>query len=248
MLDPALNKEDISEGDVIALGDIHATWKPYEDFLNWVKGSEATVVLLGDLIDRGGDDLKTLNATKTLIEDPEAWGLHSFHVLMGNHEKMFLESFADWGDGLEIFFQSATQWFSNGGSRENAEEMARDHYEWISKLPYLLTIGDTIFVHGGIWPGVDPRGRSSREAASLLWMREPFLRLGPKLGAWTTKYKRVVHGHTPTFLERGHWSFSPVNLVDRVNIDTGCCFSGEEGEGRLTAYNVTKGTFKQFFK
>jgi hypothetical protein len=48
----------IQPGDVVALGDIHATWPLFEQFLDWVKDSQATVVLLGDMCDRGGGDLK----------------------------------------------------------------------------------------------------------------------------------------------------------------------------------------------
>lgn len=241
--------DKINPGDVIALGDVHGTWKPYREFLKWVHGSGAIVVILGDLIDRGGQDLEVLEATRQIYEEPESWGLGSVHVLKGNHERMFLDSFSDWGDGLELFFQSAQIWFSNGGSRENAETMARSHYQWINELPVLITIGDTMFVHGGVTPGYDPRGllaQSTRYHETLLWMRNPFLNMGPLLDEWEAPFKRVVHGHTPTVFESPDQGFLPVHRGDRVNIDTGCCFKTENGNGRLTAYNVTQDTFKQF--
>jgi serine/threonine protein phosphatase 1 len=240
--------DEIHPGDILALGDVHATWKPYGEFLSWVKGSGASIVVLGDLIDRGGEDLKVLGATRNIMEDPESWGLFSFHVLMGNHEKMFLDSFSDWGEGLELFYQSASIWFSNGGSESASEQMAKEHYGWIKELPFMVTVGDTMFVHGGIPPGRDPRERLDPQgASSVLWMRRPFLTQGPMFQDWTSNFKTVVHGHTPTPFELGHWSFEPLHRGDRVNIDTGSCFTTEEGEqGRLTAYNVTQNTFKQF--
>lgn len=43
----------IEPGDIIAVGDIHARYDLFEEFLNHVRGSQATVILLGDIIDRG---------------------------------------------------------------------------------------------------------------------------------------------------------------------------------------------------
>jgi serine/threonine protein phosphatase 1 len=241
--------DNIEPGDVIALGDVHATWKPYSEFLRWVRDSEAIVVILGDLIDRGGEDLKVLEATRRIHEDPETWGVESFYVLKGNHEQMFLDSFSDWGEGPELFFQSARIWFENGGSYDHGEEMARLHYDWVKNLPVLMTIGDTMFVHGGVSPGHDPReflGKDHYAANSLMWMRKPFLQFGPLFEKWNAPFTRVVHGHTPTPFEGPEQGFLPVLKKDRVNIDTGCYFKGEEETGRLTAYNVTQKTFKQF--
>lgn len=248
--------DKIQTGDVIAVGDIHGTWTLFKKLLDWVQGSGATLVLLGDLIDRGGEDLKVLNAVKKLLDDPQSLGLESTHVLMGNHEKMFLDSFGDWGEGLRLL-GSAAVWFGNGGSREHCEEMARDHYDWVRNLPVLLTIGDTLFVHGGIYPGSDPRDelQQYRAAETFLWMRQPFLREGPKFESWSSPFKRVVHGHTPTFFETGSFETIPVVKEDRVNIDTGAFIHSEKEKlngktsaihGRLTAFNVTQNTFQQF--
>jgi hypothetical protein len=243
--------DSVSPGNVIAIGDIHGTWEPYSQFLDWIRDSGAVIVSLGDLIDRGADDLKVLETSKALNEDPESWGLSSYHVLKGNHEKMFLDSFYIEDGKKRLFFQSAVEWFTNGGSEANAQEMADKYYEWVSDLPILLKIGETIFVHGGTPPGKDPEVSIMEGRPDiLLWMREPFLRYGPQLEKWTDKYKRVVHGHTPTIFEEGGISFLPVQKDQRVNIDTGAFIKinskGEVKHGRLTAYNVTQNTFKQF--
>ena len=78
-------------GDVIAIGDIHARYDCLEAMLQRLKGTGARVILLGDLIDRGGEDVKVLDRVKGLLDDPESLGLESFYVLMGNHERMFLD-------------------------------------------------------------------------------------------------------------------------------------------------------------
>jgi len=48
--------QTINPGDVIVLGDIHGCFNLYESFLDHVRNSGGTVILLGDLIDRGPKD------------------------------------------------------------------------------------------------------------------------------------------------------------------------------------------------
>lgn len=234
----------LQPGDVVALGDIHATAELYFEFLDWVKDSSATVILLGDMIDRGKRDLEVLDATRTLLEYCEGWGLQAFYALMGNHERMFL-------DGL-LCSQSYRLWIENGGNAQQVDAMEREHRDWIRDLPLYMTIGDTMFIHGGIFPGHNPAEDLPEKAESFLWMRDPFLKFGPQFKKWNPRLKRVVHGHTPTFFERDGEGFDeergvciPVVKKDRVNIDTGACF---RKEGCLTAYNVTQNTFRQFLR
>ena len=48
---------DISPGDVIAVGDVHGRYDLLDSLLAKLRGSEATVILLGDMIDRGGQEI-----------------------------------------------------------------------------------------------------------------------------------------------------------------------------------------------
>lgn len=238
----------VEPGDVIAVGDIHATWEPYRQFLDWVEGTQAVVVLLGDLIDRGKEDLVVLEETRQRLEEPEKFGLEAFYAIKGNHEEMFLNAAFD---GIAPFRTTTLEWLNNGGNFEDKFEMIDNHAYWLRQLPVYLIIGDTLFIHGGIFPGKDPAlALEENRADDLLWMREPFLRFGPQFERWNPKLKRVVHGHTPTVFEEynreNDLGFAPVVMEDRVNIDTGACFKGEEGF--LTAYNVTQNTFKFFHK
>lgn len=215
----------INPGDVIAVGDIHARYDVFLEFMNWVKGSGAVVILLGDLIDRGEEDIKVLNAVKKAMDDPASWGLESFYVLMGNHEKMFI-------DAVEAGGSSTVVWYKNGGNLSEFEAM-KAHFNWIRDLPIYMTVGDSMFIHGGVYPGQNPaKAIMDRQADNLLWMRGSFLKYGPELDRWSHKLKRVVHGHTIT--DR------PEIKDQRVAIDTEAFFSG-----KLTAYNATRGKFWQ---
>ena len=93
-----------------------------------------------------------------------------------------------------------------------------------SMIPTLL-VGDYLFVHAGIRPGV-PLGQQERD--DLMWIRDEFLDSGVDHG------KVVVHGHS---IRR-----EPEVRSNRIGIDTGA-FS----TGRLTAL-VLEGETMQFIQ
>ena len=220
----------INAGDVIAVGDIHGRLDLLNTFLDRVQGSGATVIILGDMIDRGPDDPGVLARVASLLDDPDSCGLGAFHALRGNHEKMFMDACDDGRDSWAL-------WAQNGGAFSKIDEMA-PHLEWIRELPIYMVVGDTMFVHAGVFPGCNPAKQiAERRADDLVWMRQPFLKTGPVLGAWTDKIKRVVHGHTPYFEKdlRGKPNISKDE--DRIGIDTGAYFTS-----LLGSYNATQNT------
>ena len=218
--------EIISPGDVIAVGDIHGRMDLYQLFLDHVKDSDATVILLGDLIDRGPDDMAVLNCTRDLLFDPESWGLRAFYALRGNHENMFLDA---------ISASSGTiLWWENGGNVAEIHNMAF-HEDWVSQLPIYMTVGDTMFIHAGIYPGHDPaKAIADGKTSNLVWMRQPFLTLGPQFYKWSKTLKQIVFGHTPMCDQ-------PYRIPDGVCIDSGAYYTDI-----LTSYNITKNTFNSF--
>ena len=218
--------QKVKPGDVVALGDIHGRFDLYELFLDHVKGTGTTVVLLGDLIDRGTEDMAVLNRTKELLQDPESWGLQSFYALRGNHEKMFLDAVDGYNIGL---------WYDNGGNVKELDNMAY-HRDWISQLPIYITIGETMFAHAGVYPGHNPaKAIADGKADNLVWMRNPFLTRGPEFYDWTDNLKKIVFGHTPLQAPM------PYRIPHGVCIDSGAYHTGI-----LTSYNVTRDTFWQY--
>jgi serine/threonine protein phosphatase 1 len=216
----------IRPNDVIALGDIHGRMDLYSLFLDHIKDSGANIILLGDLIDRGPEDMAVLNRTRDLLLDPESWGLQSFYALRGNHEKMFLDAVDGYGIGL---------WYDNGGNVEEIDNLAY-HEDWISQLPIYMTVGETMFVHAGIYPGHNPaKAIADGKTDNLVWMREPFLTCGPRFYAWSDNLKQIIFGHTPL---KAHM---PYRIPHGVCIDSGAYFTGV-----LTSYNVTRDSFTQF--
>jgi serine/threonine protein phosphatase 1 len=225
---------------VYAVGDVHGRL----DLLSALRDAiereiadsprtEPVVILLGDLVDRGPDSAGVLRTARE-------WGAQrTLHVLLGNHEEMFLRSFAD----LDVLRQ-----FLRHGGRETLlsygiprkryaaadvreiQQLAREavpieDLEFIAGFEDMITVGDYLFVHAGIAPGVPI---AEQKTSDLRWIREPFLSYLEDHGAV------VVHGHTI--------AGQPVLRANRIGIDTGAYDSG-----RLTAL-VLEGTGRRFLE
>ena len=228
----ATYSDTIHPGDVIAVGDIHGRLDLLDVFLDSVRNTQTTVILLGDLIDRGPEDLGVLERVEKLLEEPEYWGLEAAYALRGNHEQMYL-------DACEGNYVGT--WAGNGGKYKQLDQLSL-HSNWIRNLPIYLTVGDTMFIHAGVFPGVDPaESIESGRIESLVWVREPFMTIGPQLEKWTDKIKRVVHGHTPFFEDEQLGQVNVSQKGDRIGIDSGAYFTGI-----LTSYNSTQNTFNKY--
>lgn len=176
--------------------------------------AEATLVHLGDYIDRGPDSAAVV---AMLLHGPAVPAARVVN-LMGNHEDMMLAALTEGGS------ESAVHWMANGGAeslRSWCVPERRRPAQWCGFIPeahlaFLRGLalshreGPYLFVHAGIRPGV-PLDRQSRE--DLVWIREPFLSWPGELGAV------VVHGHTP--------SREPVVKANRIGIDTGAVIGGK---------------------
>jgi serine/threonine protein phosphatase 1 len=225
---------------VYAVGDIHGRRDLFEALVAAIDADDAgaapaetTVVLLGDLVDRGPDSAGVV----ALARDWQA--RRRVRILGGNHEEMFLRSF----DELEIF----RHFLRHGGREtalsygvdraaflqadlEEAQQLMRDHVPaqdlvYLAGFEDMVAIGDYLFVHAGI----DPRQPiDEQKPRDLRWIREPFLSHPESYGPV------VVHGHTISDV--------PEDCGNRIGIDTGAFMSG-----RLTAL-VLEGTSRRYLE
>jgi len=222
---------------VYAIGDIHgrldlldiAHAKIAADARN-APEERRIIVHLGDYIDRGPDSAPTI---ERLIAGPPE-GFEAVH-LIGNHEDTLIRFLDDvrfgpqWlGFGGMATLQSyGVRRPSSGSNRERWEALRSamraalpiEHLVFLRSLHPFHAIGDYLFVHAGVRPGV-PIERQSPE--DLIWIRDVFLDSDADFGAV------VVHGHSVTR--------DPDLRANRINIDTGACFTG-----RLTCL-VLRGT------
>jgi serine/threonine protein phosphatase 1 len=224
-------KPIINPKDVIAVGDIHGCYDLLQEFVETVRNTGAVVIFLGDIIDRGANDLEVVDKICDMTRQPQNYGLESVTCLRGNHEQMFIDAVKKPGSEFLL-------WIRNGGNFEVFGEL-QEYLEWMDELPIFTTIRDTLYIHGGCIPGQDPNDTIiNGEVSKLMWIREPFTKVGPKLEEWSTTLKKVVFGHTPlTGANQGQ----TYDIPGGVCIDTGCYFTG-----KLTAYNTTQDSFLTF--
>ena len=213
---------------VYAVGDIHGRLDLFERMIDLIEADDAasepartTVILLGDLVDRGPD-------SAAVVARARAWQqVRPVRILAGNHEEMFLKSFED-TDVLKHFlrFGGKETVLSYGIDPEayrtaDVDEVQammhaavpEEERRYIAGFEDLIAIGDYLFVHAGIRPRTS---LEEQQVKDLRWIREPFLSHPEPFGAV------VVHGHTITD--------GPVDRGNRIGIDTGAYVSG-----RLTA-------------
>jgi serine/threonine protein phosphatase 1 len=121
---------------------------------------------------------------------------------------------ASYGVDIERLLVSGAS--ANAWRSAFAEALPSTHLAFFKTLELSLSVGDYLFVHAGLRPGVP---LSAQGESDLIWIRGPFL---DHAGSFD---QIVVHGHTP--------GDEPVVRPNRIGIDTGAFFTG-----RLTALRL----------
>lgn len=213
---------------VYAIGDIHGMRGALDRLLAMITDDlsgfqgEASLIFLGDYVDRGPDSRAVIDR---LIGGNLPGDRHIF--LKGNHEEVMLQVM-DGRDDREmgwLAFGGIETLDSYGIDRVAVRKAGRgvgsalraavpdSHRLFLHHLQMEARVGDYLFVHAGIRPGVPLDEQADRDR---IWIRETFLHSEEDHGAV------VVHGHSI--------SAEPVVRANRIGIDTGCFASG-----RLTA-------------
>ena len=197
--------------------DIHGHREKLDAALRLIEaesGPAATIVFLGDLVDRGPDSRGVIQKLIDGIGAGRDWT-----VLRGNHDQLFLDFLDRQPDEpghhgwLTTTMGGRETLASYGLYRRDREAALRAvpqaHVDFLAGLPHAHETDDLFLCHAGIRPGV-PLAEQSAE--DLLWMREPFLSDRRDHG------KLVVHGHTPV-----DW---PEHHGNRVALDGGAGWGG----------------------
>ncbi|OAN50064.1 metallophosphoesterase family protein [Magnetospirillum moscoviense] len=229
--DPASCFPSVPSGcRVYAIGDVHGRADLLDQLLARIaEDAQAnahkalSLVFLGDFVDRG---LHSKAVVDRLIAGPPSTGplaKAAWVCLRGNHEDYLVRFFTDQGSGRA--------WCANGGvatvesyagplTDEQRTDLAalqlafiralpRNHLRFLSRLPLWHLIGDYLFVHAGIRPGIR---LEDQDPGDMLWIRDEFL-FDPTPHPWV-----VVHGHSQRPL--------PEVRANRIGIDTGAYRSG----------------------
>ena len=215
---------------VYAIGDIHGRADLLEALIRLIRAdiqiaspaNRPIVVTLGDYIDRGGESGRVLDILCRAEFAPD------FHLvpLRGNHDQFLLDfleqpvlgrSWINYGGGATLAAYGVpvprTQtdenaWIAAG--EQLAEIIPSEHLEFIRRAAFVYTLGDYVFVHAGVRPGVP---LDQQKTSDLISIRDVFL-----------SSRNPLPGHVVVF---GHTPFE-TPLVDqaRIGVDTGACATG----------------------
>ena len=212
------------------VGDIHGRLDLLDQLLAGIEADlaerparKATLVFVGDLIDRGPHSNQVIERLRIYRKR----GLSTV-FLIGNHEEVLLRILggdssliANWCKfgGIECMasYGADPRAFAAMEPEDALAEVRRRvpkvHEQFLLSFADTARFGDYLIVHAGIRPGVELESQTQDD---LRWIREPFLSHGGDHGV------TVVHGHT---IVR-----EVEDTGNRIAIDTGAYRSG-----RLTA-------------
>ncbi len=212
---------------VYAIGDIHGRLDLLRKLHALIAadagdapGCERTLVYLGDYVDRG---LESRGVIDCLLDETPADVTPVY--LKGNHEDVllrFLDDFTEGAGWLQFggdatLYSYGVQLAGSPGEQRTLidaqlnlrERLPERHLKFLRGLGIRFEIGDYLFVHAGVRPGV---ALDEQAPEDLIWIRDEFLTSKAYHGLV------VVHGHSI--------SLQAENLPNRVNIDTGAYASG----------------------
>lgn len=226
-MSPPLTPTLPADHRLYAIGDIHGSIDPLKKLLELIRAdSEAApektkvILFLGDYIDRG---LYSKEVIDTLL-----------HHLPPGMEPVFLRGNHD--DALLRFLEGDTNllqaWLSVGGTstlasygvnvfrsgamgdaktilKEFSEHFPQEHLDFLKDTIFSFRLGDYLFVHAGIKPGVPWEKQTNDD---MMWIRGEFLSSDRNHG------KMIVHGHSVTL--------RPDIKPNRIGVDTGAFATG----------------------
>lgn len=222
---PAAPRPQVPAGErYYVIGDIHGRCDLLDELIVAIEEddqrlgeADTTVVLLGDLVDRGPESAR-------VIETARQWGeRRKLRYIAGNHEEMFLEAFTD-KEMLRHFLKHGGKEtvLSYGIKKKRYNELTmkelqselhelvpKKHRKFLAAMEDIVVAGDYVFVHAGINP---KHSLEDQKASDLRWIRDRFLKHRDPFS------HVVVHGHT-IFDDVEHTEF-------RIGIDTGAFRTG----------------------
>ena len=218
--------------NIFSVGDIHGCLKQLTSLHNKIfnhfsfNKKNDLLVYLGDYIDRGPNSKDVINHILKLQKEK----INSL-FLMGNHEQIMIDfvfnkinNLRYWLNlGADQTFKSykieVAEFIKDGFGDDKIDrlrsvllnELSNEHIHFLKNLKLSYSIGKYLFVHAGINP---EKVLKDQDKMDFLWSRSD------QFFDKNFKFEQIiVHGHTP--------EKKIVNYPYRINIDTGCFFSGK---------------------
>lgn len=208
------------------VSDVHGHYELLCELLTHWDRENQTLILLGDMGDRGPQTKECYLAAKQLVEEEGAI------YIKGNHEKIIhdwlkepreaFEWFLKNGGGATIESLLGVEAFEQLSPEEMAaaiQETYADLLDFIATRPLYFECDEMVCVHAGINVELDDWHQTSER--DFIWQREPFL---------STPYpldKPIIFGHTVTnhlWKEENRWDIW--QHEGKIGIDTGASYGG----------------------
>ena len=213
---------------IYAVSDIHGCYDKYRDLMKKLNlGSDDTLYVLGDVIDRGADGFKIL------LDMAQRLNVVN---LLGNHEAMALDALPRLMNAIEENGEATLTgedaeavelWFYNGGELSLADFLWLNDEQEQTVLAYMRNMplykeveaGERRFVlvHGGLRDFSPSRPLADYEPNEILWCR-------PEEDTAYYSDKYVVFGHTPVQLMEAKAPAKIYRKDNLIDIDCGCVF------------------------
>lgn len=246
---------------VFAVGDIHGCAAELRALLDTIAelakaaSGQRRLIYLGDMIDRGPDSAGVLELWAEKSEDR---GVDRIDRVMGNHEIMMMLSVI----GGPHAHKAETMWLSKRmGGQKLLDQMAarvgrpadradqallqaalgQRVFQRLFDMRSHVTLGNTVFVHGGLDPHADldeflTRPWTVFTEARWAWINHGFLDWKGGFGGTL-----VVHGHTPPDKHKAISGMADPHLFegDRLGLD-----GGSARTGIVTAAEIQDGRYR----
>lgn len=196
---------------VFVMSDIHGQYKKFMTMLDVIQFNYSdTLYIIGDIIDRGPENLKMI---EKVMKTP------NIKMIIGNHEDMMLNFFKNKSTYDYIL------WYQNGGGKTDAEFSQLSEKEqfrilsFFDNLPIEKEINVNgqkfLLVHGCYVPDVvKPMYKPGAYRNAVVWNRLNSNDIGPK-------DKIVVLGHTPVYHFSDETPYRIFYHGNVINIDCG---------------------------
>jgi Calcineurin-like phosphoesterase len=178
-----------------------------DDAADWCAG-DATLAVLGDLVDRGPDGIGVIDLLMRLQHQARRAG-GSVQVVIGNHD-LLLVAAHKFGEPFHRF------WCAIGGQSYDLARLEPEHVSWITTLPALVLEHEHLLMHadstlyfeyGASLDAVNARFKRILSGDDASQWRELLDRFASR-GAFVEPANvdkafatfcgtRIVHGHTP---------------------------------------------------
>ena len=228
-----------------AIGDIHGCLSQltslHKNILTYDKFDPKNdlLIYLGDYIDRGKNSKEVIDQILKLRSN----NIKTIN-LMGNHDEFMIDfilnkknNIKNWINfGADQTFRSygveIVEYIKDGFEDEVVDKLRNallnkidnSHLDFFKNLKISYSSEKYLFVHAGIDPS---KGLNNQTKKDFLWSRsEKFFSKDFK------SEKIIVHGHTP--------EENIINYPFRINVDSGCYFSGKLSSVCLTDNNNSR--------